>query len=113
MGTTVDSFQSLGTLPFLTDKLNSSVTEGAIPIAVCFSILAEIPSGPLDLETSKQVRSSHIVSSSQRSSSGGSTWRLKSLSDQSFRGVLRRLKHMEKNLFLLRTSESFVTIFIS
>ena len=54
------------------DKLKSCVTEGVMLTAVYLSILAEIPSGPLDLETSKPVRSSHnIVSSLQRISSGG------------------------------------------
>jgi len=28
------------------DKLKSLVIEGVTPVAVCFSILAEIPSGP-------------------------------------------------------------------
>ena len=50
MGTTKDDFQSVGSLPLAIDMLNSLVMAGAMLYEVAFNILADIPSGPFDLE---------------------------------------------------------------
>ena len=47
------------------------VTEGVMLVAVYFSILAEIPSGPLDLDTSEDANRSKTSSSVQRKSVRG------------------------------------------
>ena len=54
------------------DWLNSLVTEGVMLVAVNFSILAEIPSGSVDLDTSRLPRlRSNTSSSEQRRSAAG------------------------------------------
>jgi hypothetical protein len=53
------------------DKLNSLVRDGAMLGAVLFSILVDIPSGPLALETSRAASISHTSDSEQSTSSMG------------------------------------------
>ena len=54
MGATKDDFQSVGSFPLAIDMLNSLVMAGAMLYEVDFNILADIPSGPFDLETSRE-----------------------------------------------------------
>ena len=51
-GTTKDDFHSFGSFPLAIDILNSLVVAGAMLCEVDLSILADVPSGPFDLETS-------------------------------------------------------------
>jgi len=51
-GTILAIFHTVGKQADAIDRLNSLVTDGAILEATAFSILAEIPSGPLDLAVS-------------------------------------------------------------
>jgi len=60
IGTTIDNFQPQGTEPDWIEILNSFVREEAMLHDVPFSILAEIPSGPLLLDTSRFCRSCKI-----------------------------------------------------
>ena len=46
---------SVGGLLHFIEMLKSEITDGAISSATAFSILAEIPSGPLDLVTSSNL----------------------------------------------------------
>ncbi len=63
MGTTDEIFQLAGGLPHMMEQLNSFVRDGAIAVAVDLSIRAEIPSGPLALDTSKRLSISKTSSS--------------------------------------------------
>ena len=65
-------FQALGTLPSFKDRLKSIVTAGAILYAVNLSILAEMPSGPLDLVVSSDASRLAILSWLHSNSSGES-----------------------------------------
>ena len=56
MGTTTDLFHSVGTCPSLIDRLKSLVTDGAMLVAVCLSIIADTSSGPVALDTSRFLR---------------------------------------------------------
>ena len=69
IGTIVDFFHILGSLQFEIDRLKSLVTDGVILAAVNFNILADTPSGPLDLVVSRNDRRSKTSSSVQRLSS--------------------------------------------
>ena len=51
MGTIRDDFHYFGSLPLAIDMLNTLVMAGAILWEVDFNILADMPSGPFDLET--------------------------------------------------------------
>ena len=62
MGTTKDDFQSLGSFPLAIDMLNSLVMAGAM-LCDDLNILADIPSGPFDLETSSEPNSNSTSSS--------------------------------------------------
>ena len=64
-------FQQVSTLAWAIDLLNSLVTEEVMLLAVNFSILAEIPSEPVDLDTSRDARRSKTSSSEQRRYAGG------------------------------------------
>ena len=66
MGTTKDDFQSVGSFPLAIDMLNSLVMAGAMLYEVDFNILADIPSGPFDLETSREPNINSTSSSVQR-----------------------------------------------
>ena len=48
VGTVLANFQSTGNFPLFKDKLRSFVTLGVIAKAVGLSILADIPSAPVD-----------------------------------------------------------------
>ena len=63
-------FHMVGKQADLMDRLNSSVIDGAILGATAFSILAEIPSGPLDLVVSSLL-SNHCTSSIVHRKSSG------------------------------------------
>ena len=52
------------------DKLNNFVRLDVIETAVDFSILADIPSGPVDFDTSRVEMRSRMSDSVQRRSSG-------------------------------------------
>ena len=66
MGTTEDCFQLAGGRPHTMEWLNSFVSEGVIAVAVDLSIRAEMPSGPLALDTSRHLSSSYTSSSEHR-----------------------------------------------
>ena len=70
IGTIVDLFHIICSRQRERDRLKSLVTDGVMLVAVNFSILADIPSGPLDLLVSKDERRSNTSSSVQRYSSG-------------------------------------------
>jgi hypothetical protein len=70
IGTIKDFFQDEGMFPVM-DRLNSLVRDGAMLGAVFFSILVDIPSGPLALETSRTAIISHTSDSEQSTSSLG------------------------------------------
>ena len=59
-------------IPAEMDRLNNLVREGVMHMqgAVLFSILGDMPSGPLDFVTSRAANISHTSGSVQRSSSG-------------------------------------------
>ena len=68
--------------------------------AVFFNILDDTPSGPLDLETSRDSKMPQIADSSQSNSSGQlSQGRLNWMQSLSDRGSVHWLKHLEKNEF--------------
>ena len=69
IGTMRDCFHSLGGLFHLIEMLKSEVTDGAISSATAFSILAEIPSGPLYLVTSSDLNILQTSSTVQKRSS--------------------------------------------
>ena len=67
-------------MPVNNDRLNNLVREGAMLNAVLFSILADMPSGPLVLVTSRAASISQTSDSELRISSGqselaGVSWR--------------------------------------
>ena len=70
-GTITDFSKIDGTQAMIIDWLNSLVTEGVMLVAVNFSILAKIPSGPVDLDTSRVAKRSKTSSSEQRRSAAG------------------------------------------
>ena len=68
IGTIADIFHILGSLHFEIDRLKSLVTDGVMLVAVYFNILANNPSGPLDMVVSRDDKRSK-TSSVQRLSS--------------------------------------------
>ncbi len=73
MGTTEEVFHPDGVWPHRIEQLKRLVMEGAIAPAVCFiSIRAEKPSGPLDLEVSRDFNNSWIWLSEHRREAGTS-----------------------------------------
>jgi D-mannonate dehydratase len=70
IGTTDDVFQAVGNFPERIDMFMSFVIPGAMLVAVRFSIVPDIPSGPLDFVVSIDTSISRISSSTHRSSSG-------------------------------------------
>ena len=58
------------------ERLKSLVTDETMLVAVNFNILADNPSGPLDLDVSRDERRSKTSSSVQRYSSGHSLYQL-------------------------------------
>lgn len=74
IGMIADFFHIRGSRHFKIDRLKSFVTDGVMLVAVNFNILADTPSGPLDLVVSRDDRRSKTSSSSsvQRMSSGHS-----------------------------------------
>ena len=69
-GTTQASFQSVGNMPVVKDQLHNFARLGAMEVAVIFSILGAISSGPEDLEVSSLTSDSVTKSMEQRSSEG-------------------------------------------
>ncbi len=67
---TLAHFYSRGTRPVDNEKLKRRATEGAALCAVCFSILAEIPSGPLDFDVST-APNNYATSFSEHNKSSG------------------------------------------
>ena len=61
MGTTKEVFQLVGGWPHAMEQLNNFVSDGAIELAVDFSIQAKIPSGPFALVISRDLSSSSLV----------------------------------------------------
>ena len=72
MGTTEDVFQSVGGRPHAIEQLNNFVSDGAIALAVDLNMRAEMPSGPLALDTSRDFSSSQTSSTVHRKSGGQS-----------------------------------------
>ena len=68
MGTTTYLFHSVGTCPSLIERLKSLVTDGAMLVAVCLSIVADTSSGPVALDTSRFLRRCSSSSVVQKSS---------------------------------------------
>ena len=62
MGTNTDLFHSVGTCPSLIDRLKSLVTDGAMLVAVCLSIIADTSSGPVVQKSSAEHSGEKIVS---------------------------------------------------
>ena len=72
MGTTEDVFQSVRGRPHAIEQLNNFVSDGAIALAVDLNMRAEMPSGPLALDTSRDFSSSQTSSTVHRKSGGQS-----------------------------------------
>ena len=70
IGTTLEDFQHEGTLGFAMDMLNNWVRTGVTLVATPFSILAEMLSGPFDLDMSSSCNNSKTSSSVHNNSSG-------------------------------------------
>jgi len=85
-----DAFQLPGTVPLEIDRLQRSVTSGAVTKAVLLSIKAEMPSGPVALVVSKLERSHSI-------SLGHSSGEIVIVSP-TVRGVKEVLKFLPKDL---------------
>ena len=68
-----DVFQLPGTVPLEIDRLQRSVTSGAIAKAVLLSIKAEMPSGPVALVVSRSESSLTMVHSMSLEHSSGET----------------------------------------
>ena len=68
MGTNIDLFHSVGTCPSLIDRLKSLVTDRAMLVAVCLSIIADMSSGPVALDTPRFLRRCSTSSVVQKSS---------------------------------------------
>ena len=66
MGTIDDTFQLAGGRPLVMEALNNLVSDGAIALAVDLSMRAEIPSGPLALDVSRDFSNPRTSSSVQR-----------------------------------------------
>ncbi len=66
-------FHADGKTPDIIDWLNRVVRAGTMLDAVAFSILVDLPSGPLDFEVSRAVRRLTIWSSTHRKSGGQSS----------------------------------------
>ena len=69
-GTILAIFHMVGKQVNAIDRLNSLVIDLAILEATAFSILAEIPSGPLDLVVSSRFNNNYTSSTVHRKSSG-------------------------------------------
>ena len=63
MGTIRDDFHYFGSLPLAIDMLNNLVMAGAVLWEVDFNILADMPSGLFDLETSSDPNINNTFSS--------------------------------------------------
>ena len=70
IGSMEDVFHTLGNLPEQIDVFTSFTIPRAMLTAVCFSIVANIPSGPLDLVVSSDNNISRMTSSVHSSCSG-------------------------------------------
>jgi len=95
IGTTEDLFHSSGTRPVRRDRFRRLVTEGVMLLAVDLSIMADIPSGPVALEVSRQDRKKW-TSSSVHSRSSGMVWSALKIEVLGKRGGTARLKDVEK-----------------
>ena len=73
IGTTLAVFHSLGNLPLEIDRLISLEMIGAVLSAVCFSILANMPSQPVNFVVSSRASKSNTDASVDRSYSGQSS----------------------------------------
>lgn len=73
IGTMEDVFHALGKLPDRIDAFISFVIPGAMLTAVCFNMVADMPSGPLDLVVSSANSISRTSSSSHSKCSGHSS----------------------------------------
>ena len=72
MGTTEETFHASGNIPVDMEILNNFVSDGVMLWAIPFNILAEMPSGPLALLTSRDANMSNTSSSVHKKSSGHS-----------------------------------------
>ena len=70
IGTTKNCFHYIGTWPEQSDRFKSLVTEGVMLSAVDLSIQAEIPSGPVALELSREDNREKVSSLVHYKSSG-------------------------------------------
>ena len=70
IGVILPSFHAEGKVPVEIERLNNLHNDGAMLRDVDFIILGEIPSVPVDLDTSSPAKSSRTDSSVQRRSAG-------------------------------------------
>ena len=103
-GTTRASFQSVGNMPVVRNKLHNFARLGAMEVTVIFSILSAISSGPEDLEVSSLASDSVTKSMEQRSSEGKEAG--SGLSNKWMTGIVEahrtghwRLKQPKRKLF--------------
>ena len=78
IGDTFEIFQQLGKVQVLIDRLNNAVTIGVMAVAVFFSMVPEMRSGPVAFEQSMEARylktSDSVIKSSSGQSKGDSGW---------------------------------------
>ena len=105
MGTTEDVFQSAGGRPHAIEQLNNFVSDGAIALAVDLNMRAEMPSGPLALDTSRDFSSSQTSSSVHRKSGGQSEVPVGVDVEIGGQDELKQLQKNSLNALALSTSE--------
>ena len=72
IGFTAETFHSVGSSPFFSERLKMMVTPLTIEWAVFFNMFADIPSGAFALVTSREYNKFKTSSSEQSRSSGNS-----------------------------------------
>ena len=93
IGVILAHFQPLGKQPDVIDRLNNFVRLGAIKVAVDCSMVADMLSGPVDLDVFSESRRSVIWFSVQRRSDGQL---LDSIGSGLLNGSQERLKQLWK-----------------
>ena len=103
MGTTEESLHLFGNIPVEIERLNILVTGAAMLVATTFNMCPEMPSGPLDFETSidsNRCRTSSSVYNRLSIESGAVSDDTSLLyKSGTFRGGRDLLKQLEKNVF--------------
>jgi len=99
----VDCFHSWGTQPVLNVSSKSLFTEGAMNSVVALSILADILSGPVALETSREIKRLQTSSSVHNKLSMLETYPMGAMA-----WAKRLLKQAEKKEFSISAFSSLV-----